>query len=169
MSALFANPFFQNYLTVLLDPCKSDSHLAVSQSVNHPSKSDKVVSSVRDSYLHSGSGGKGISCRHAAAIQTQFDSPLSNVNLGLQISQFDAGRKGITTRTSHRSLLCLGQSPSPGNHYIHVRLDTIILMYARAARRGANLLIRSEEGTPEAAVSNEHEVSVSDERMVCNA
>src|SRR5467141_1642082 len=109
MSTLFANPFFQNYLSLLLDPCKSDSHLAVSQSVNHPSESDKVVSSVRDSYLHSGSCGKGISCRHAAAIQTQFDSPLLNVNLGLQISQFNAGRKGITTRTPHRSLLCLGQ------------------------------------------------------------
>ena len=48
-------------------------------------------------------------------------------------------------------------------------LDTIILMCARAARRGANLFIRSEEGTPEAAVYSEHEVSVGYERMGCNA
>jgi hypothetical protein len=41
---------------------------------------------------------------------------------------------------------------------------------ARVPRRGANLFIRSEEGTPgEAAVYSEHEVSVGDERMGCNA
>jgi hypothetical protein len=115
MFTLFANPFFQHYLIVPLDPRKSDSHLAVCYSVNHPSESHKVASSVRDSYPHPGSCGKGFACRHTAAVQTQFDCPLLKVNLGLQVSQVDAGLKRITMRTPHRgrSLFSLGQRPSP--------------------------------------------------------
>jgi len=98
--AQLTNPLFQDHLVVSLDPRKDDSHVTVCRSINHLADSREGAPFAGDSDSQLGSHGKRLTRGHTAAIQAQVGDPLLKLNFRLQVHQFDAGHKRITTSTT---------------------------------------------------------------------